>query len=117
MNETLIIQFIFYCCENLNAVLECLNVDFKISLSYSTAVLGRFEFFTSKTYQVQHDRILGTSLNYFENKRRNIGKIQKTFFSGEAIFGGQNPKNAKKNFKNFYCPKSFVRSYRSFIYL
>ena len=54
------------------------------------------------------------SLNF---KRRIIGKIQKTFFSGEVIFGGQNPKNAKKNFKNFYCPKSFVRSYRSFIYL
>ena len=29
-------------------------------------------------------------------KRRIIGKIQKTFFSGEVIFGGQNPKNEKK---------------------
>ena len=61
-----------------------------------------------------------TSFNIFVKtvfKRRNIGKIQKTFFSGEVIFGGQNPKNAKKNFKKFYCPKSFVRSHRSFIYL
>ena len=29
----------------------------------------------------------------------------------------QNPKNAKENFKKIYCPKSFIRSYRSFIYL
>ena len=34
-----------------------------------------------------------------------IGKIQKTFFSGEVIFGGQNPKNAKKKIsKNFIVP-------------
>ena len=32
-------------------------------------------------------------------KRRIIGKIQKTFFSGEVIFGGQNPKNEKKKFQ------------------
>ena len=50
-------------------------------------------------------------------ERRFIGKIRKAYFSGEVIFGGQNPKNAKKNFKKFYCPKSFVRSHRSFIYL
>ena len=50
-------------------------------------------------------------------ERRFIGKIRKAYFSGEGIFGGQNPKNEKKNFKNFYCPKSFVRSHRSFIYL
>ena len=37
-------------------------------------------------------------------KRRIIGKIQKTFFSGEVIFGGQNPKNAKKISKNFIVP-------------
>ena len=37
-------------------------------------------------------------------ERRIIGKIQKTFFSGEVIFGGQNPKNAKKNSKNFIVP-------------
>ena len=40
-----------------------------------------------------------------------LAKSRKLFFSGEVIFGGQNPKNAKENFKNFYCPKSFVRSY------
>ena len=34
-------------------------------------------------------------------KRRIIGKIQKNFFSGEVIFGGQNPKNAKENFKKY----------------
>ena len=37
-------------------------------------------------------------------ERRIIGKIQKTFFSGEVIFGGQNPKNAKKISKNFIVP-------------
>ena len=37
-------------------------------------------------------------------KRRIIGKIQKTFFSGEVIFGGQNPKNEKKISKNFIVP-------------
>ena len=46
-----------------------------------------------------------------------LAKFRKLFFSGEVIFGGQNPKNAKKNFKKFYCSKTFVRSYRSFIYL
>ena len=57
------------------------------------------------------------SVYRYSIERRIIGKIQKTFFSGEVIFGGQNPKNPKKIFKKFYCPKSFVRSYRSFIYL
>ena len=50
-------------------------------------------------------------------KGGSLAKSRKLFFSGEVIFGGQNPKNAKKNFKKFYCPKSFVRSYRSFLYL
>ena len=38
-------------------------------------------------------------INYLAYERRFIGKIQKTFFSGEGIFGGQNPKNAKKKFQ------------------
>ena len=33
-----------------------------------------------------------------------IGKIQKTFFSGEVIFGGQNQKMQKKISKNFIVP-------------
>ena len=39
------------------------------------------------------------------SKRRIIGKIQKTFFPGEVIFGGQ---NQKKNFKNFIVPKCLL---------
>ena len=37
-----------------------------------------------------------------------IGKIQKTFFSGEVIFGGQNPKNEKKISKNFIVPNRLL---------
>ena len=35
------------------------------------------------------------------HKRRFIGKIRKAYFSGDVIFGGQNPKNWQKNFKIF----------------
>ena len=42
------------------------------------------------------------------DERRIIGKIQKTFFSGEVIFGGQNPKNAKKNAKIFIVPNRLL---------
>ena len=48
---------------------------------------------------------------FFESKGGLLAKSGKLFFSGEVIFGGQNPKNAKKKFKKFYCPKSFIRSY------
>ena len=58
------------------------------------------------------------------NPKSQIPTIFSTFFKSqkwsaqnEAIFGGQNQKNAKKNFKNFYCPKSSEISYRSIIYL
>ena len=44
-------------------------------------------------------------------------KSQKWSAQNEAIFGGQNQKNAKNFFKNFYCPKSSEISYRSIIYL
>ena len=37
-------------------------------------------------------------------ERRFIGKIWKAYFSGEVIFGGQNPKNEKKFSKNFIVP-------------
>ena len=52
------------------------------------------------------------------NPKSQIPTIFSTFFKSqkwsaqnEAIFGGQNQKNAKKNFKNFYCPKSSEISY------
>ena len=41
-------------------------------------------------------------------KRRIIGKIQKTFFSGKVIFGGQNQKNEKKISKNFIVPNRLL---------
>ena len=43
-------------------------------------------------------------------ERSFIGKIQKAYFSGEVIFGGQNPKENGNTFlKKFYCSKTFVR--------
>ena len=39
---------------------------------------------------------------------RFIGKIQKTYFLGEVIFGGQNPKNGKKILKIFIVPKRLL---------
>ena len=33
-----------------------------------------------------------------------LAKSRKLFFSGEVIFGGQNPKNEKKISKNFIVP-------------
>ena len=58
------------------------------------------------------------------NPKSQIPTIFSTFFKSqkwsaqnEAIFGGQNQKNAKKIFKNFYCPKSSEISYWSIIYL
>ena len=37
-------------------------------------------------------------------KGGSLAKSRKLFFSGEVIFGGQNPKNGKKYFKNFIVP-------------
>ena len=46
-------------------------------------------------------------------KGGSLAKARKLFFSGEVIFGGQNPKNEKKKFKKFHCPKSLARPHRS----
>ena len=53
----------------------------------------------------------------FFNERRIIGKIQKSFFFRGGHFWRAKSKKCKKKFKKFYCPKLFVRSYQSFIYL
>ena len=45
---------------------------------------------------------------FLRNERRFIGKIWKTYFSGEIIFGGQNPKNGNNLLKNFIVPKRLL---------
>ena len=46
---------------------------------------------------------------FFESKGGLLAKSGKLFFSGEVIFGGQNPKNAKKkNSKNFIVPNRLL---------
>ena len=37
-----------------------------------------------------------------------MAKSRKLFFSGEVIFGGQNPKNEKKFSKNFIVPNRLL---------
>jgi len=54
-------------------------------------------FYSKAAFYIYIPKCIVGFLDYSE--RRIIGKIQKTFFSGEVIFGGQNPKNAKENFK------------------
>ena len=41
-------------------------------------------------------------------KGGSLAKSRKLFFSGEGIFGGQNPKNAKKNSKIFIVPNRLL---------
>ena len=66
-------------------------------------ISGSYSFFYSKAaFYIYIPKCIVGFLDYSE--RRIIGKIQKTFFSGEAILGGQNPKNAKKISKNFIVP-------------
>ena len=41
-------------------------------------------------------------------KGGSLAKSRKLLFSGEVIFGGQNPKNAKKNSKNYIVPNHLL---------
>ena len=41
-------------------------------------------------------------------KGGSLAKSRKLFFSGEGIFGGQNPKNEKKISKNFIVPNRLL---------
>ena len=45
-----------------------------------------------------------SKINYLYSNLYSIENPENFFFSGEVIFGGQNPKNPKKNSKNFIVP-------------